>query len=97
MSSVCALLLDRLCASLTAHGWNERTVPSEMGSILAIDFIRADVVLTLTPYDGTDINGTACVLGFRLQTVADCQGFVMTMPPPALDAVVHQFTRKRLV
>lgn len=62
---VCALPLDRLRATLTGHEWIERPVPSEIGSILAIDFIRGDVVLTLTPRDGTDIDGTACVLALQ--------------------------------
>lgn len=62
---VCALPLDRLRSTLTAHGWVERPVPSEIGSILAVEFSKNDVVLTLTPRDGTDINGTACVLAIQ--------------------------------
>lgn len=62
---VCALPLDRLRATLTAHGWVERPVPSEIGSILAIEFAKNDIVLTLTPRDGTDIAGTACVLSVQ--------------------------------
>lgn len=62
---VCALPLDRLRATLTAHGWVERPVPSEIGSILAIEFAKNDIVLTLTPRDGTDINGIACVLSLQ--------------------------------
>lgn len=62
---VCALPLDRLRATLTAHGWAERPVPSEIGSILAIEFAKNDIVLTLTPRDGTDINGIACVLSLQ--------------------------------
>jgi hypothetical protein len=50
---------------LTAHGWVERPVPSEIGSILAIEFAKNDIVLTLTPRDGTDIDGTACVLSLQ--------------------------------
>lgn len=62
---VCALPLDRLRATLIAHDWVERPVPSEIGSILAIEFARNDVVLTLTPWDGTDIDGVACVLSLQ--------------------------------
>lgn len=62
---VCALPLDRLRSTLTAHGWIERPVPSEIGSILAIEFAKNDVVLTLTPRDGTDIDGIACVLAIQ--------------------------------
>jgi len=62
---VCALPLDRLRSTLTQHGWVERPVPSEIGSILAVEFSKNDVVLTLTPRDGTDIDGTACVLAIQ--------------------------------
>jgi len=62
---VCAIPLDRLRRTLTAHGWVERSVPSEIGSILAVEFSRNDVVLTLTPRDGADIDGTACVLAIQ--------------------------------
>lgn len=62
---VCALPLDRLRSTLTQHGWVERPVPSEIGSILAVDFSKNDVVLTLTPRDGTDIGGIACVLAIQ--------------------------------
>ncbi|WP_157006712.1 hypothetical protein [Luteibacter yeojuensis] len=62
---VCALPLDRLRSTLTTHGWVERPVPSEIGSILAVEFSKNDVVLTLTPRDGTDIGGTACVLAIQ--------------------------------
>jgi hypothetical protein len=64
-SPVCALPLDRLRSTLTQHGWVERPVPSEIGSILAVEFSKNDVVLTLTPRDGTDIDGTACVLAIQ--------------------------------
>jgi hypothetical protein len=62
---VCALSLDRLRGTLTQHGWVERPVPSEIGSILAVEFSKNDVVLTLTPRDGTDVEGTACVLAVQ--------------------------------
>lgn len=62
---VCALPLDELRASLTAHGWVERTVPSEIGSILAIEFAKRELVLTLTPRD-IALNGEAqCVLSLQ--------------------------------
>jgi hypothetical protein len=64
-SPVCALTLDRLRSTLSAHGWVERSVPSEIGSVLAIEFTRGDVVLTLTPRDGADVHGTACVLSLQ--------------------------------
>lgn len=62
---VCALPLDQLRASLTSHGWVERSVPSEIGGILAIEFAKADMVLTLTPRDGADVHGIACVLSLQ--------------------------------
>ncbi|KAG9592721.1 hypothetical protein KCV01_g10989, partial [Aureobasidium melanogenum] len=62
---VCALTLDRLRNTLTAHGWRERPVPSEIGSILAVEFSKADVVLTLTPRDGVEVRGIACVLSIQ--------------------------------
>lgn len=62
---VCALPLDRLRSTLTAHGWVERPVPSEIGSILGVEFSKNDVVLVLTPRDGADIDGTACVLSIQ--------------------------------
>jgi hypothetical protein len=48
---ICALPLDQLRASLTTHGWVERTVPSEIGSVLAIEFAKHELLLTLTPRD----------------------------------------------
>ncbi|QWT21283.1 hypothetical protein KPL74_04610 [Bacillus sp. NP157] len=63
---VCALPFDRLRVALTTHGWAERPVPSELGSVLAVEFAKADMVVTLTPRDGADVHGTACVL--TLQT-----------------------------
>lgn len=63
---VCALLLDRLRASLTAHGWNERTVPSEIGSILAIEFAKRELVLTLTPRDVEVIDDAKCVMALQV-------------------------------
>lgn len=62
---VCALPLERLRSTLTQHGWVERTVPSEIGSILGVEFSKNDVVLALTPRDGADIDGTACVLAVQ--------------------------------
>lgn len=56
---VCALPLDRLRSTLTAHGWVARTMPSEIGSVLAIQFTKADMVLTLTPRGGAQVDGTA--------------------------------------
>ncbi|MDF3980558.1 hypothetical protein P3W23_00895 [Luteibacter sp. PPL554] len=59
---VCALPLDQLRASLTAHGWTERAVPSEIGSVLAIEFAKHDIVLTLTPRDIATRGPAQCVL-----------------------------------
>jgi len=61
---VCALPLDQLRASLTAHGWAERAVPSEIGSVLAIEFAKHDIVLTLTPRDIAISGRVLCVLSF---------------------------------
>lgn len=65
VTPVCALPLDRLRNTLTAHGWVERPVPSEIGSILAVEFSKNDVVLSLTPRDGADVQRTACVLSVQ--------------------------------
>lgn len=62
---VCALPLDQLRTNLTAHGWIERSVPSEIGSVLAIEFSKADMVLALSARDGADVHGTACVLSLK--------------------------------
>lgn len=59
---VCALPLDELRASLTQHGWVERPVPSEIGSVLAVEFAKHDLVLTLTPRDVVPHGSGACVL-----------------------------------
>ncbi|MEX1830006.1 hypothetical protein [Luteibacter sp. CQ10] len=58
----CALPLDQLRADLTAHGWVERAVPSEIGSVLAIEFAKHDIVLTLTPRDIATSGSAQCVL-----------------------------------
>lgn len=44
---VCALTLDQLRASLTTQKWVDRTVPSEIGSVLAIEFAKHKLLLTL--------------------------------------------------
>ena len=62
---VCALPLDQLRSTLKAHGWVERSVPSEIGSVQAIEFAKADMVLTLSARDGADVHGTACVLSLQ--------------------------------
>jgi hypothetical protein len=62
---VCALPLDQLRSSLTAHGWIERSVPSEIGSVLAIEFAKRELVLTLTPRDVTASGPTQCVLSLH--------------------------------
>lgn len=62
---VCALPLDRLRATLTAHGYVERTVPSEIGSVLAVEFAKGDIVVSLTPRDGATVGDTACVLSLQ--------------------------------
>ncbi|WP_448099499.1 hypothetical protein [Luteibacter yeojuensis] len=62
---ICALPLDQLRASLTAHGWVERTVPSEIGSVLAIEFAKHDLVLTVTPRDIALSGDAKCVLSLQ--------------------------------
>lgn len=62
---VCALPLEHLRSTLTAHGWAERSIPSEIGGIRAIEFTRADMVLTLSARDGAQVHGTACVLSLQ--------------------------------
>lgn len=62
---VCALSLDQLRSSLTTHGWVERSVPSEIGSVLAIEFAKRELVLTLTPRDIVPSGATQCVLSLQ--------------------------------
>lgn len=62
---VCALSLEELRSSLTAHGWVERSVPSEIGSVLAIEFAKRDLLLTLTPRDITTSGAAQCVLSLQ--------------------------------
>lgn len=62
---VCALPLDQLRSSLTANGWVERSVPSEIGSVLAIEFAKRELVLTLTPRDIVPSGATQCVLSLQ--------------------------------
>jgi hypothetical protein len=64
-TQVCALPLDHLRSTLTAHGWAARSVPSEIGGVQAIEFAKADMVLTLSARDGADVRGTACVLSLQ--------------------------------
>jgi hypothetical protein len=59
---VCTLTLDQLRAALTTHGWVERSVLSEIGSVLAIEFAKRDLVLTLTSWDVTLTGERKCVL-----------------------------------
>jgi hypothetical protein len=40
-------------------------VPSEIGGVQAIEFAKADMVLTLSARDGADVHGTACVLSLQ--------------------------------
>ncbi|WP_139206101.1 hypothetical protein [Luteibacter sp. 329MFSha] len=62
---VCALPLEQLRSTLTAHGWAERSVPSEIGGVQAIEFAKADMVLTLSARDGAEVHGAACVLSLQ--------------------------------
>jgi hypothetical protein len=62
---VCALPLDQLRTSLTTHGWVERTVPSEIGSVLAIEFAKHELLLTLTPRDIAFSGDAKCVLSLQ--------------------------------
>jgi len=62
---VCALPLDHLRSTLTEHGWVERSVPSEIGSVLAIEFAKRELVLTLTPRDIVPNGATQCVLSLQ--------------------------------
>lgn len=64
-SPVCALPLEQVRSTLKAHDWVERSVPSEIGGVQAIEFAKSDMVLTLSPRDGTDVHGTACVLSLQ--------------------------------
>jgi len=65
-SPVCALPLDKLRSTLTSHGWTERTVPSEIGSVLAIEFAKRELVVTLTPRDIAFSGDTKCVLALQI-------------------------------
>lgn len=59
---VCALPMDQLRARLTQHGWVERAMPSEIGSVLAVEFSKHDMVLTLTPRDVVPHGTSSCVM-----------------------------------
>jgi hypothetical protein len=62
---VCALSLDQLRTTLTSKGWVERTVSSEIGSPLAIEFAKRDIVLTLAPRDIAASGTTQCVMSLQ--------------------------------
>jgi hypothetical protein len=65
VSPVCALRLDRLRGALTAQGWIERAVPSEIGSVLAVEFAMNELRLTLTPRDVVVSGETTCVMSLQ--------------------------------
>lgn len=62
IASACALPWDQLRTTLTTHGWVERTVSSEIGSILAIEFAKRELLLTLTPHDIALSGDAKCVM-----------------------------------
>lgn len=64
---ICALNLDALRLQLVAHGFVERVVASERGSTDGSDFLKGDLVLTITGRDlVTAPNSDECIT--RLQT-----------------------------
>lgn len=66
-SPVCTLTVNRLRQQLVAHGFVERATSSETGGIGWTDFLKGDLVLTVTARDSvTAPNGDECIT--RLQT-----------------------------
>ena len=64
---ICTVTLNALRQQLVAHGFVERVTPSETGGLDWIDFLKGDLVLTVTDRDlVTAPNGDECLT--RLQT-----------------------------
>lgn len=64
---ICALNLDALRQQLVAHGFVERVTSFETGGSGWTDFLKGDLVLTVTARDLVSApNGDACII--RLQT-----------------------------
>jgi hypothetical protein len=57
--AICGLTLDALRNALLAHGFEEKFTPSEIGGIDWVNFVKADIVLTVTRRDVVMIDGGA--------------------------------------
>ncbi|WP_049622711.1 hypothetical protein [Frateuria defendens] len=64
LGAICELSLDALRQALLAHGYAEKFSPSEIGGVDWVNFVKADIVLTVTRRDVvmTD-QGTQCLMG----------------------------------
>jgi hypothetical protein len=63
---VCVLSLDALRKQLVAHGFIEQLSPSEIGGIDWVDFVKNDIVLTVTRRDlMVAPNGDECFSGLQ--------------------------------
>lgn len=63
---VCVLSLDALRKQLVAHGFVEKVTPSEIGGVDWVDFVKNDIVLTVTRRDLLLApNGDECFSGLQ--------------------------------
>jgi hypothetical protein len=59
---VCVATLERVRASLVSRGFTEAITPGEIGQIVAWNFVKNDLMFTVTPADlATRRDGTECV------------------------------------
>lgn len=63
---VCVMSLDALRKQLVAHGFVEKVTPSEIGGVDWVDFVKNDIVLTVTRRDLLLApNGDECFSGLQ--------------------------------
>ena len=59
---ICVATLDQLRASLASGGFAEAITPGEIGQVVAWNFVKNDLVFTVTPHDVTvRPDGAECV------------------------------------
>ncbi|QWT21282.1 hypothetical protein KPL74_04605 [Bacillus sp. NP157] len=63
---VCSLPVDHLRSMLASHGWVERTVPTEIGSVLGLEFAKRELVLVLTPRDIARSGDVQCIISLQV-------------------------------
>jgi hypothetical protein len=60
---ICVATLEQLRPSFASRGFFEVITPGEIGQVVAWNFVKNDMVFTVTPYDlTTKPDGTECVL-----------------------------------